>query len=190
MSRQASYEKNLIWWWHTDTAIEKSCALPLRGGAKTHREEETEPSPRLQPLCAARRAPRHTHSVLRPHKPTCAKTGTHWYTVREIGVKTAPIQPSSTLAERRRKCPLFQHTEQTHFQIFHHLANAQRRALLRAFSPLFTETNQPVRSNFNVWATSNRNISLGCLIQIEEFTRWDARREETHGWYKRRYLWD
>lgn len=62
-SRQASYQKNLIWWWHTDTAIEESCALPLRGGAKTHHDRETEPSLRLQPLCAAKRAPRHTLSM-------------------------------------------------------------------------------------------------------------------------------
>lgn len=42
--------------------MEKSCALPLRGGAKTNRDGETEPSPRLLSRCAqpGTRAQSHT----------------------------------------------------------------------------------------------------------------------------------
>lgn len=154
--------------------------------AEAQRRTVTEKRSLRRDYWAAARSVTHSLFYARAHQ--CAQRRVPTGTLCE---KTAPIQPPSRHAERRGKCPLFQRRAHTLPNISPFTASAQRLALPWAISSQYTETNQPFWSNFNVWAASKRHRMFHWVVWWRlGSTGWDARRQETHGWDKRRHLWD
>lgn len=128
---ESKFTTNLICWLHPDGHRKKLRVAITRRRKDPPWRRNGAFAEISEPLRSARRARTVTHSVLRPRTPTCTKTGTHWYTVRENRTNPTAIEARGAA---RKVSPV--PTPSTHSRIFLALLPVRKDWRCPGLSPL------------------------------------------------------